>query len=249
MRNFVNRFNKDNQSILNLEKGDIVYLRALGGISQAKVVEIQSTLFLTYAFCGLYNRTKMTLLLPNGDTIKFDTESRTKQGLGGDIHIFLSYEDCRRNSHEIGKYHVDDVEEGRNFAVRDMEKYNLVLASVTKFQFCAPTRGGVNNFWAKEVIYNHDDSPLVFNICDRYIGTIDELRDMNIYPTYEEALEAYKPKSITFDSVAKPTTKRVRITRVYETEVPADEVADFILNAHEYEFQDGDECTTFAETI
>lgn len=246
MRNFINRFSNGNQSILNLEKGDIVYLRALGGISQAKVIAIQSILTFSWSFCGMYNHTTMTLLLPNGETIDFD--SKVYRSQSKDIHIFLSYEDCRRNANEIGKYHSDDSSAGRDLVVRIIEKYNLKYCD-GYFDFYAPTASGVKSFSAKKLIYNHDGCPIVFNIYDKYIGNVSELANRNIHTSYEQALEAHKPKAITFESVAKPKTKRVRITRVFETEVPVDEVADFIENAHEYEYQEGDECTTFAETI
>lgn len=237
------------QSLVNFERGDIVYLRACGGISQAKVEAIHTTFRFDYYTAFASGEIYAKFLLPDGSHIVIDSTDR--ENWYKTPHFYLSYEDCRLNRNQLGYTLHDHPAAGRYLINLICEKYGGLEYHLGEFNFHAPTKSGVMTFPAKKVLYYHDNTPFVFDIWNgKYVGTVDELREEYcIHTTHESALEHHRPKLVKFeDDTEKPKFRKVRVTKVCEVSVPADEVENYIANINPEEIE-SDDWETSAEVI
>ena len=199
MRNFIPKqflLNGEN-CFLDLEKNDIVYVRTTEGISQARILKIKTTINFGSRTHIINDITNIDFLLPNGD--KFKNYGNGKS----DIKFYVSYEDCRceRNpfiranstvhSLKISDLIIDKIKGTSKLKIKGDKFYSL-------FIFYKVTNQGINTMEVSDVIDTHCDAPVYFRAED-YLLTLDELRDYNIYPSYDDALEHYHPKLIMFE--------------------------------------------------
>lgn len=234
------------QSLINCEKGDIVYLRALGGISQARIEEIRTTFRFDYYTAFASGTIYAKFLLPDGTSFTIDS-SDTANWVRVP-HFYLSYEDCRQERNQLGYTVHDHHAVGKYLINLIREKYGVDY-KLSEFLFYAPTKNGIRMFPASKVIYTHDSEPLQFNIYDKYIGDVYDLsEEYGIKTTREEVMEHYRPKLTTFEKAPEPTFRKVRVTKVCEMLVPADEVENYIANINADEI-DSDDWETSTEII
>lgn len=215
-----------NPLYLTLKVGDIVYTTHEGYIKQAKITEIESRFFYGGQSQTIHSDTQFKAILPTGETICREYNAKHNKG----YHLYPSVEMVRLN-----KPFRMDIDAG----LSDTDIIEDALIQDCGVNICSES--GHFTFYKSEIkptwvsyhyaIYSHNSLEIKFEskypLC-RPIGTIEELKQYGLYPTYDDAYKAFKPDVICFSDEEKTPAENLRVRFTIEVECDYDHEDDVV---------------------
>lgn len=219
-----------NPLYLTLKVGDIVYAIHDGCIKQAKITEIESRFFYSGEVLTIHSDTQFTAVLATGETIcrKYNNKG---------YHLYPSVEMVRLNNPfrlDIGAGESDSAL--IEYALVEDYKVNIGSDSGT-FTFY---KSSVKPTWVSYhyAIYAHNDTDVKFESkypLFRPIGSVEELKQHGLFPTFDEAYKAFQPNVICFpteeQTPAEKQKKRITIEVECEYDHEDDVLAELVSTA------------------